>query len=75
MAREARPIFLRAYDLDFDQVALNPKLTHEEKVRLLVLLQHVWTDGREIFSEFVSSDQLDAEVDVLRSQIEQRMAA
>lgn len=69
-------IFLRAYDLDFDRVALNPKLTHDEKVRLLVLLQHVWTDGgSNVYSEFVPNDQLEAEISALRSEIEQRMSA
>lgn len=75
MTAKRRAIFLRAFDLDFDQVALSPKLTHEEKVRLLVLLQHVWTDGQTFFAESVSSEQLDAEIQVLRSEIEQRMVA
>lgn len=75
MATKARPIFLRAYDLDFDQVALNPKLTTEEKIRLLVLLRHVWTNGREVFSEFVDNDQLESEIQAFRPEIEQRMLA
>lgn len=68
-------IFVRAYDLDFDQVALSPKLTHEEKIRLLVLLQHVWTDGKEIFSESVPAAQLEAEIQAFRPEIESQLAA
>lgn len=75
----ARPrfttIFLRAYDLDFDKVALNPKLTTEEKIRLLVLLRHVWTNGPEVYSEFVPIDQLEAEIQEFRPEIERRMVA
>lgn len=68
-------ILLRAYDLDFDQVALNPKLTHEEKIRLLVLLQHVWTDGEQVFPEGVPPDLLEAEIQALRPEIERRLVA
>lgn len=74
MAKRCTAVFVRVYDLDFDKVALNPKLTHEEKIRLLVLLQHVWTDGREMFSEAVRADQLEAEIQALRAEIESRIA-
>lgn len=76
MATKARPIFLRAYDLEFDQVALNPKLTHEEKIRVLVLLRHLWTNGERLFFESLpTGDQLEAEIAAFRGEIEKRMAA
>ena len=74
--RTHRPtIFVRAYDLDFDRVALNARLTHEEKIRLLVLLQHVWTNGDDVYYESVDPDQLEGEIQAFRPEIEQRMAA
>lgn len=69
-------IFLRAYDLDFDQVALNPKLTHEEKIRLLVQMQHVWTDGKNVFIDDALGDPavLGMELAALGPEIEARLA-
>ena len=61
-----------AYDLDFHQVALNPHLIHEEKIRLLVLLRHTWvSDSREyVFVEDISPDQIRWEISVFRAEIE-----
>lgn len=75
MASGYAPIFVRAYDFDFDRVALNPKLTHEEKIRLLVQMQHVWTDGRDFFADPVSREQIDLEIQTFRPEIEERMLA
>lgn len=68
-------IFLRAYDLDFDRVALNARLTHEEKIRLLVLLQHVWTNGQDVYFDDVQREQLHAEIQAFGPEIEERLAA
>lgn len=75
MATDRRP-FLRLYDLEFDQIALDPKLTHEEKVRLLVLLRHLWTNGeRSFFDSFPLGEELNNEIAAFRDEIEKRMAA
>ena len=63
-----------AYDLDFDQVALSPKLAHHEKVRLLVLLRHVWTDGMRFVPEPITREQLEREMSELGPEISRRIA-
>lgn len=68
-------ILLRTYDLEFDRVALSSKLNHEEKIKMLVQMQHVWTDGKEFFvDEGFCPDVIQAEIPILRSQIERRLA-
>lgn len=67
-------ILLRLSDIDFEKVALNPKLTHEEKIRLLVQMSHIWTDGKIFFVDEVSTDVLQAEIPLLRPEIEKRLA-
>jgi hypothetical protein len=70
-----RSILLRCYDLDFDRIALNAKLTHEEKIRLLVQMQHIWTDGKTFFiDEGLRYDVIQAEILAFRPEIEHRLA-
>ena len=75
-AKRCNTILLRLYDLDFDKVALNPKLTHEEKICLLVAMQHVWTGEKNVFfvDDGFRPDVLRAELPVLRPEIEKRLA-
>lgn len=76
MTAKRRIILLRLFDLEFDRVALNPKLTHEEKIKLLVQMSHVWTLGKDGF--FVDDgfrlDVIRAEIAVLGPEIEKRLA-
>lgn len=66
---------LRLSEVDFEKVALNPKLTHEEKIRLLVQMTHIWTDGKVFFfDEGARPDVIRAEIPVLRPEIERRLA-
>jgi hypothetical protein len=68
-------VLLRVYDLDFDQVALSPKLSHEEKIRLLVQMSHVWTDGQNFVVDGGADPEfIQAEIPVLRPEIEKRLA-
>lgn len=70
-----RCFLLRVYDLDFEQVALDPKLTHEEKIRLLVQLSHVWTNGKVfLVDDGFRPDVIQAEIPILRPEIERRFA-
>jgi hypothetical protein len=75
-AKRSTSILLRVFDLDFDHVALDPKLTHEEKIRLLVQLTHVWTAGKDIFfvDDGFRADVIRAEIPVFRPEIERRLA-
>jgi hypothetical protein len=75
-AKRSLCILLRLYDLEFDRVALNPKLNHEEKIRLLVQMTHVWTGQKDVF--FVDDGYfpslIEAEIPVFRPEIERRLA-
>jgi hypothetical protein len=77
-SRGDSPASLSAYDLDFDRVALSPKLTREEKIRLLVLMRHAWFQNAEregFFAEEISPTQLEIEIERFRPEIEKRLAA
>lgn len=68
-------ILLRLSEVDFEKVALNPKLTHEEKIRLLVQMTHVWTDGKIlILDEGATPEVIQAEIPILRPEFERRLA-
>lgn len=69
-------VLLRAYDLDFDRIALNPRFTHEEKIVLLVAMTHVWTAGRDVFfiDDGFRPEVMQRELLVFRPEIEKRLA-
>lgn len=65
-------VLLRGYDLDFDQIALSPHKSHEEKIKLLVVLRHTWfsPDRQDVFYEDISTAQIEAEIQIFRDEIE-----
>lgn len=69
------PALVRGDLLFFDDVALSPKLSHAEKIRLIVLLRHVWSDGSLYISEGLSQNELAQEIAEHSAEIEERMHA
>lgn len=74
MTAKRYAFLLRLSEVDFEKVALNPKLTHEEKIRLLVQMTHVWTDGKIIILDEIDPERVEAEIPVLRPEFERRLA-